>query len=135
MVVRDASETGPSRVVEILTVAEVGPLVSDTQWIAAAFTPEELSDLGDRRNRPESLVARVAAKRAVLGLGRGKGPGGADVREPEALRAVEVFRGPDGGPEVRTEEEPDRDILLSISHDGGLAGALAVLRDRDSRAG
>ena len=125
----------PGRAVVVLSMADLAPLVTDAQWIAAAFTPEELADLGHRRDRPESLAARVAAKRAVLRATQGDGADRASAREPDALRRVEVLLGPDGAPLVRLAGTSDGSILVSISHDGGLAGAVALALDRGPESG
>jgi hydroxyethylthiazole kinase-like uncharacterized protein yjeF len=71
---------------------------------------------------PEKLAGRWAAKEAVLKAlgGRGRFP---------RMSLVEVLPGPRGAPEVRLTREPTPDIAVSITHDGGLALAVAAISE------
>ena len=93
------------------------------------FTSGELSDTIKKTDRLSSLSARFAAKEAVLKAlksGWGKGVGWRDVEivaseggAPSVLlhnRADEIFRAMGG---VR--------LHLSITHDGGIAAAVAII--------
>ena len=127
---------GTLRAVEVVQIAELVPVLSDDDWVAAAFTPEELASVGRGTTRAggpaaraaEALSARVAAKRAVLSTLARAGRRGSGEREPEVLRSVELLRGPDGRPTARVAAAPGQwEVAVSLSHDGGLAGALAVV--------
>lgn len=127
---------GAARAVEVVRTAELVPVLSDHDWVAAAFTEEELAPLaGDAGRGPapspqvaDALAARVAAKRAVLAALARAGRRGSGEREPEVLRSVEVLRGPDGRPTARVHPDAGSwEVAVSLSHDGGLAGALAVV--------
>ncbi len=74
------------------------------------------------RGNPEKLAGRWAAKEAVLKAlgGRGRFP---------RMSLVEVLPGKRGAPEVRLTREPTPDIAVSITHDSGLAMAVASVMD------
>jgi phosphopantetheinyl transferase (holo-ACP synthase) len=145
------------RAVEVVRTAELVPDLSDRDWVAAAFTDGELASLGDggsgavdlaarvvdspgdgspAARGADSLAARVAAKRAVLAAMAHAGRRGSGEREPEVLRSVELLRGPDGRPTARGPADvAEWEVAVSLSHDGGLAGALAVVGRGPAAAG
>ena len=93
------------------------------------FTPHELAECDDRADPSECLAARFAAKEAALkALGTGKRP---DLRWTD----VEVTRGDSGEPElelsgrvrVYAEQLGVSRVLVSLTHERGLAGAFVVL--------
>src|ERR1700722_11891941 len=71
--------------------------------------------------KPERWASRWAAKEAVKKLYGSMGE-----RMP-AYKAIEVVRRRGGAPQVHVRGEPT-DIALSLTHDGGLAIAVAVNR-------
>jgi hydroxyethylthiazole kinase-like uncharacterized protein yjeF len=76
--------------------------------------------------KPERWASRWAAKEAVKKLYGSMGE-----RMP-AYKAIEVVRRRGGAPQVHVRGEPT-DIALSLTHDGGLAIAVAVSRGRLNR--
>src|SRR5579862_5315480 len=77
--------------------------------------------------KPERWASRWAAKEAVK-----KVYGSMGERLP-AYREIEVVRRRGGAPQVHVRGEPT-DIALSLTHDGGLAIAVAVSRMPHRRA-
>src|ERR1700722_1080365 len=77
--------------------------------------------------KPERWASRWAAKEAVKKLYGSMGE-----RMP-AYKAIEVVRRRGGAPQVHVRGEPT-DIALSLTHDGGLAIAVAVSRTPRRRA-
>src|SRR5712692_962818 len=72
------------------------------------------------RGDNEKLAGRWAAKEAVLKAlgGRGRFP---------RMSLVEVLPNRAGAPTVRLTREPTPDIAVSITHDGGVAMAIAAV--------
>jgi hydroxyethylthiazole kinase-like uncharacterized protein yjeF len=91
------------------------------RFLNRVYTPAELKYA---RGNPEKLAGRWAAKEAVLKAlgGRGRFP---------RMSAVEVLPGRRGAPEVRLTREPTPDIAVSITHDSGLAMAVASVVEPD----
>ncbi|HXA43548.1 MAG TPA: NAD(P)H-hydrate dehydratase [Candidatus Solibacter sp.] len=89
------------------------------RFLNRVYTPGELKYA---RGNPERLAGRWAAKEAVLKAlgGRGRFP---------RMSLVEVLPGKRGAPEVRLTREPTPDIAVSITHDSGLAMAVASVMD------
>lgn len=48
-------------------------------------------------------------------------------------RRIEIDRGPGGAPMVKVVGIPDPEMIVSISHDGGLAVAVAMVQERAPR--
>ena len=103
--------------VDVTVVARIASLLErQPRFAERIFTP------GERRisaGKPQRWASRWAAKEAVRKLCSSQG-------DPmPAYRDIEVVRGRDGPPRVhvRGEETP---IALSLTHDGGLAIAVAV---------
>ncbi|MFY9615910.1 MAG: NAD(P)H-hydrate dehydratase [Candidatus Dormiibacterota bacterium] len=89
------------------------------RFLKRIYTPAELAyTQGDA----EKLAGRWAAKEAVLKAlgGRGRFP---------RMSLVEVLPGRRGAPEVRLTREPTPDIAVSITHDGGVAMAIAAITE------
>src|SRR5262245_17261364 len=93
------------------------------------FTEAEVSDCARRVDRIQALAARFAAKEACLkALGTGWAEG-------LAFRHVEVVRAANGQPSIRLHGEAleraarlgVRSILVSLSHQPGVAGAVVLL--------
>ncbi len=93
------------------------------------FTPVELDQCRDRRDRLQALAARFAAKEAcmkALGTGWSKGLG---------FRQIEVVRGEGGKPSLRlsgaaarrAEELGVVTIEVSLTHQPTMAAAVVVL--------
>ncbi|MHB8509339.1 MAG: 4'-phosphopantetheinyl transferase superfamily protein, partial [Candidatus Dormibacteria bacterium] len=85
------------------------------RFLARVYTRAEIEYC---RGVPEKLAGRWAAKEAVLKAlgGRGRFP---------RMSLVEVLPGRRGAPEVRLTREPTPEIAVSITHDGGMAMAIA----------
>src|ERR1700730_13276056 len=107
--------------VDIIPVARIVTAIEKhgDRFLQRVYTRAELDYT---RGNPEKLAGRWAAKQAVLKAlgGRGVFP---------RMSAVEVLPGPRGAPEVRLTREPTPDIAVSITHDSGLALAVAAISD------
>ena len=103
--------------VDITDVARLAQLLERRPELAErCFTAAERRDC---RGRPERWASTWAAKEAVRKLAAGLG------RSPlPAFAAIEVVRRPGGPPTVRVAGLPP--VAMSLSHDGGLALAVAV---------
>lgn len=105
-----------------VAIARVDALLArfGDRFFARFFTSEERAFCERRRHRAQHAAARLAAKlatRRVLGGGR--------------LRDVEIVRDEAGAPSVRllggtAARGEGRRLLVSLSHDGGVALALVV---------
>jgi len=96
---------------------------------ARVFTPAEIADCADRRDRTQALAARFAAKEACFkALGTG-------ILEGMSLQQVEVARLACGAPELRLSgalAERARlrgvnHIHVSLTHELEVAAAVVVL--------
>src|ERR1700716_3361077 len=109
--------------VDIIPVARIITAIEKhgDRFLRRVYTPAELDYT---RGNPEKLAGRWAAKEPVLKAlgGRGRFP---------RMSAVEVLPGRRGAPEVRLTREPTPDIAVSITHDGGMAMAIAAITDPD----
>lgn len=104
--------------VDVASIERVaGTMARHPQLGTRAFTPAERAEC---EGRPDRWASRWAAKEAVRKLW-----GAAGVRPLPAFAAIEVLSGGDGPPVVRVEGG-DSGIALSLSHDAGLAIAVAV---------
>jgi hydroxyethylthiazole kinase-like uncharacterized protein yjeF len=109
--------------IDVTSVERVNALLARRPQLAErCFTAAEQRDC---TGRPERWAARWAAKEAVRklygSLGRSPLPG---------FRDIEVRRGSNGVPSVRVGGAPAT-IALSLSHDAGIAAAVAVLAAPD----
>ena len=93
------------------------------------FTPRELADCAERRDRTQALAARFAAKEACLkALGIG-------ILEGVSLQQAEVVSAEGGAPALRlsgalaerAERRGVRSIHVSLTHERELAAAVVVL--------
>ncbi len=107
--------------VDIIPVARIVTAIEKhgDRFLQRIFTQAELDYT---RGNPEKLAGRWAAKEAVLKAlgGRGRFP---------RMSLVEVLPGARGAPHVRLTREPTPDIAVSITHDSGLAVAVATITD------
>jgi len=107
--------------VDIIPVARIAAAIEKhgDRFLHRVYTPAELDYT---RGNAEKLAGRWAAKEAVLKAlgGRGRFP---------PMSSVEVLPGRRGAPEVRLTREPTPDIAVSITHDSGLAMAVAAISD------
>lgn len=99
------------------------------RFINRVFTEEEANACKDKREPATHLAARFAAKEAVLkALGTG-------ISQGIGFKDVEVTREKGKRPEIRLHQKAKeiaesygyKSVHLSISHDGGVAVAFAVL--------
>ncbi|MEA2646870.1 MAG: ADP-dependent NAD(P)H-hydrate dehydratase / NAD(P)H-hydrate epimerase, partial [Chloroflexota bacterium] len=107
--------------IDVVPVARISAAVErfGERFLKRIYTQAELDYVkGDH----EKLAGRWAAKEAVLKAlgGRGRFP---------RMSLVEVLPGRRGAPEVRLTREPTPDIAVSITHDGGVAMAIAAIAD------
>lgn len=80
------------------------------------FTPDEISYCENNGDRVLHLAATFAAKEAVMKA--------VSLTPAAAMaRRIEIVRASTGAPSARVD---GRDVALSISHDGGLAVAIAL---------
>lgn len=99
------------------------------RYLDRVFTAEELRDCAAADGPdPDRLAARFAAKEATIKVLRP----GAD--EPVAWRDIAVLRGPAGAPALRLTGSAAAlaaaagidDVAVSLTHEGGLAGAVVI---------
>jgi hydroxyethylthiazole kinase-like uncharacterized protein yjeF len=107
--------------IDVVPVARISAAIErfGERFLKRIYTPAELAyTKGD----PEKLAGRWAAKEAVLKAlgGRGRFP---------RMSLVEVLPGRRGAPEVRLTREPTPDIAISITHDDGMAMAVAAITE------
>ncbi|GAC1328456.1 MAG: hypothetical protein NVSMB17_03890 [Candidatus Dormibacteria bacterium] len=111
--------------IDIVPVARIAAAVAKhgDRFLERVYTPAELAYA---RGNVEKLAGRWAAKEAVLKAlgGRGRFP---------RMSLVEVLPGKRGAPRVTLTREPTPEIAVSITHDGGLAMAVAAVVDRGAR--
>ena len=107
--------------IDVVPVARISAAIErfGDRFLRRIYTQAELDYT---RGDPEKLAGRWAAKEAVLKAlgGRGRFP---------RMSLVEVLPGRRGAPEVRLTREPTPDIAVSITHDGGVAMAIAAIAD------
>jgi holo-[acyl-carrier protein] synthase len=116
--------------IDLCPVARVERVLarSGRRFLERVYTPAECRYCLGRARPAESLAARVAAKEAASkALGAPAGIGWHDV---EVVAAVEGARGPGvrlAGVAARVARERGvAQILLSLTHAGGVAAAVAV---------
>lgn len=111
--------------IDIVPVARIAAAIEKygDRFLQRVYTPGELKYA---RGNPEKLAGRWAAKEAVLKAlgGRGRFP---------RMSLVEVLPGKRGAPEVTLTREPTPQIAVSITHDGGLAMAVASVVEDTGR--
>jgi len=106
---------------------------SNTAFINKCFTEGEKSYCDSAKNpakKAERYAARYAAKEAV-----GKALGTGLLSEGVGMHDIEVVKNAKGAPEVRlsggalahAEEQGVLSVSISLSHDGGMAGAYCVM--------
>ncbi|MHB8894310.1 MAG: holo-ACP synthase [Candidatus Geothermincolia bacterium] len=108
--------------VDVVSVERIELAASRSKaFLSRNFSAGELAYCFSREAKEQHLAARFAAKEAVAkALGTG-------------LKAtqVEVAHGPGGAPFIRLSgrllaEHSDKQLLLSLSHDGGYAVAFCI---------
>ena len=111
-------EAGPPQVgVDVVSVERVATLVArNPRFAQRVFTDAERREC---QGRPERWASRWAAKEAVRKLAGARG-----ITPLPAFRDVEVRTGPGGAPAVTAPAVGS--VALSLSHDAGLAVAVAV---------
>ena len=111
--------------IDIVPVARIAAAIEKygDRFLQRIYTPGELAYA---RGNPEKLAGRWAAKEAVLKAlgGRGRFP---------RMSLVEVLPGRRGAPEVTLTREPTPEIAVSITHDGGMAMAIAAVVEEVAR--
>ena len=110
--------------IDVIPVARISAAVErfGERFLRRVYTPAEIAYT---RGDPEKLAGRWAAKEAVLKAlgGRGRFP---------RMSLVEVLPGRRGAPQVRLTREPTPDIAVSITHDAGMAMAVAAITEPDA---
>ena len=113
---------------DVCEIARVERALENPRFLTRWFTAEERTYLAGRR--PESAAGLFAAKEAAakaLGTGFvGFGPASLEIRHDEKGKPVCVAL---AGAAARLAALGGREILVSISHDGGLAIAVALVTD------
>ncbi len=113
--------------VDIVKISRIAKQVDNPSFVKRIFTADEVVYAGEGSNREQRLAARWAAKEAVakaLGCGIGKELGFLD---------IEVYHDINKAPNVRLSDSAkakhnNPNILLSLSHDGDYAIAMAVIK-------
>lgn len=106
---------------------------SNTAFINKCFTEDEISYCDSSRDlnkKAERYAARFAAKEAV-----GKALGSGLMSEGVGMHDIEVVKDAKGTPKViltggalaHAEELGMTSVSISLSHDGGIAGAYCVM--------
>ncbi len=118
-------------VVEIARIARIlaGPAARAERFLARCFTPAERAYCEGRQDRAGRYAARFAAKEAAV-KALGAPPG-------VAWRDLEVERA-DGAPSLRltgaalaaADALRVERVLLTMTHDAGIAGATVILEGR-----
>ena len=113
--------------IDICRISRIRSAAAREGFLERYFTPGELAYCGSRgRGRMRSLAGLFAAKEAVvkaLGTGfRGIGPGSIEIGH-DALGTPVLL--PGAALETLLRERGIRTVLLSISHDGDTAVAIA----------
>jgi len=112
--------------VDVIPVARIAAAIErhGDRFLRRVYSDAELEYC---RGNPEKLAGRWAAKEAVLKAlgGRGRFP---------RMSLIEVLPGRRGAPGVRLTREPTPDIAVSITHDGGVAMAIAAVTEGDNDA-
>ncbi|MDQ6748303.1 MAG: NAD(P)H-hydrate dehydratase [Candidatus Dormibacteraeota bacterium] len=111
--------------IDVVPVARIAAAVEryGDRFLKRVYTPAELKYA---KGNIEKLAGRWAAKEAVLKAlgGRGRFP---------RMSLVEVLPGRRGAPEVKLTREPTPNISVSITHDGGMAMAVAAVVEDTAR--
>jgi holo-[acyl-carrier protein] synthase len=110
--------------VDAVSINRVAELVARSpRFVDRVFTQREQRDC---KGKPQRWASRWAAKEAVRKLSAASG------EALPAFRDVEVVRDDAGGPRVRLRDA-DSPIALSLTHDGGLAIAVAAASASEPR--
>ena len=93
---------------------------------ARLFTPDERAYCRTHADPALHFAGTLAAKEAVI-KAASLGP------LVSWCRRIEIHRGRSGAPVVTVVGIPDPDMSVSISHDGGLAVAVAMVQEKPAR--
>jgi holo-[acyl-carrier protein] synthase len=115
--------------VDIVLVSRIAAQIDKPSFIKRIFTADEVVYAGNGPNKEVRLAARWAAKEAVakaLGCGLGRDLGFLD---------VEVYHDSHKTPKIRlsdsaNEKHNNPNILISLSHDGDYAIAMAFIKNK-----
>ena len=111
--------------IDVVPVARIAAAIEKygDRFLERVYTPAELAYA---RGNVEKLAGRWAAKEAVLKAlgGRGRFP---------RMSLVEVLPSRRGAPKVTLTREPTPEIAVSITHDGGMAMAIAAVVEGTAR--
>lgn len=110
--------------VDIVEVGRIRRSLQNPRFLERCFSPEERRCFEERSHSPETVAAHFAAKEA-FGKLLGRGLSGF------ALSEVSVLHDERGAPYYRLTGEAARlakglELSLSLSHDGGMAIAMAT---------
>ncbi len=121
--------------IDIVDISRFEKIVKDANvsFIQKCFTGDEISYCESSKNpekKAERYAARFAAKEAV-----GKALGTGLLSEGVGMHDIEVYKDERGTPGIRltggalrhAEELGVNSISISLSHDGGIAGAYCVM--------
>ncbi len=121
--------------IDIVDISRFEKIVKDANvsFIRKCFTGDEISYCESSKNpekKAERYAARFAAKEAV-----GKALGTGLLSEGVGMHDIEVYKDERGTPGIRltggalrhAEELGVNSISISLSHDGGIAGAYCVM--------
>jgi hydroxyethylthiazole kinase-like uncharacterized protein yjeF len=111
--------------IDVVPVARIAAAIEKhgDRFLKRIYTPAEISYA---KGDVEKLAGRWAAKEAVLKAlgGRGRFP---------RMSLVEILPGRRGAPRVTLTREPTPEIAVSITHDGGMAMAVAAVTESTAR--
>jgi len=113
--------------IDIIQISRIAEKIKNDSFIKGCFTEYEIAYYKDKGGRAETLAGFFAAKEAVA---KALGLGFSGFRPTD----IEVTHSDSGAPQIVLHNEAKRlarntRVHISISHDGGIAAAAAMLKD------
>lgn len=120
---------------DICPIVRGAEMLANERFMNRVFSPEEQAYLAERGEQAaQSAAGMFAAKEAVL-KALGTGMNGATLREVCVTHESggRPLARLSGGAHARLEALCGKRVLLSITHDGGMAAAVAIAEGEDMR--
>lgn len=114
--------------VDLCEIARMEKFTADSRFVQRFFSEEEREYLLDRGTSLAQTLAGMYAAKEAFSKALGTGVSGFELNEVEVLHSPEgqPYYAVSGKALVAQEERGIARMLLSISHDGGMAIAFAV---------